>query len=473
MFCSQCGTKIDDDSAFCSQCGRRVTRAPAATPAPAVPPMAKPAIPGVTPAPPATPGSGLTGAPTEIPQAESGATLRGRFRIIKELGRGGMGIVYLAEDQNMAEESPRRRVALKLLPAHLSASQRWVELMRREFDNAARLANPHVVRMWDFDRDEALGAHFLVMEYVEGPSLDRVLAEKQRLSVEETAALADSLCSALEEAREHKVLHRDIKPANVMVPLDGGLAGAKLADFGVARLVRTEVTRTTGQSHSGTLMYNSPEQFRGRPMDHRSDIYSVGAVLWECLAGQSLISPDGDVGWQLVNEKAEPAPDAPEWLNEILLKCLAKKADERFADAAELRAAFAKGGSGAPRPAAAAVESHPQELRPPSRDLPAPEVEKPKLAVPQAILVEEPKQPEQPKVAKTVPTEKPAVAVARKCPGCGAKLGAGDTFCTGCGKGLAAARRCAACGQFADPDDEFCMRCGKEIETQPPAGGAS
>ena len=319
MFCAECGTQVPDGAKFCFSCGKPMTgSAPDSL-------DVGDTVEGDTFPP-------LTGATTLPPEVKDGAVLRGKYDIQRELGRGGMGVVYLAHDLDLPSSSPRHAVAVKMLPPALSRNERWMKRLVAEFDAAAQLRGRHIVLVHSFSVDDQTGAPFIVMEYVEGTSLDKVLDTRGRLDEEETLQLAEAVAKGLGEAHERGLVHRDFKPGNVLVPFEGGLASAKVADFGLARMVQSGVTRLTGRgAPSGTLLYNSPEQHRGsRRLDARSDLYSFAATVYECLAGEPLVNPEGDIGWQITQEPPESIEDISPPLFAALTKALAKDKEERF-----------------------------------------------------------------------------------------------------------------------------------------------
>ena len=182
-----------------------------------------------------------------------GLVLSTRYEIIREIGRGGMGIVGLARDKELEQD-----VAVKLLPPEVSADERAIRGLKQEAKLAIQLTHPNIVRLHNFEEDGPL--KFIVMEYVRGRSLDKILAVKQKLSVDELLKYAGGICAGLQYAHDHGVLHRDVKPANILITSDGT---PKLTDFGIAREMRDSYTRITGgpleEGISGTPAYMSPE----------------------------------------------------------------------------------------------------------------------------------------------------------------------------------------------------------------------
>lgn len=268
-----------------------------------------------------------------------------RYRVMEKLGEGGMGAVFLAQDEEL-----HTLVALKVLPGLLASDRRSIELLREEARLAMTLSHPNVMRLHNFEsRGEC---KFLVMEYVSGPTIDDVIANQGRLTPEEAVGVITQVCRGLSYAHTQRVVHRDIKPANVMLafpqnrpydpkrPLGGQMHfTAKLCDFGIARQMRDSLSRVSKQESSGTLLYMSPEQLRGDRLDSRTDIYSVGATLYELLAGSPPFS-SGGIQFQILSKEPEPVEGAPPWLNQVLRKCLAKERSGRFGSADELAEAL-------------------------------------------------------------------------------------------------------------------------------------
>jgi eukaryotic-like serine/threonine-protein kinase len=198
----------------------------------------------------------------------------GRYRVIKRLGSGGMADVYSAEDQQLG-----RRVALKLLYHRLAEDEQFVERFRREASSAAGLQHPSIVSI--FDRGEWDGTYYIAMEYVEGRTLKDIIRERGPAPPEAAVDVVLQILRAARFAHQRGVVHRDIKPQNVLVDGEGRI---KVADFGIARAGASDMTETG--SVMGTAQYLSPEQAQGRPVDARSDLYSIGIVLYEMITGR-------------------------------------------------------------------------------------------------------------------------------------------------------------------------------------------
>ncbi|MBP5320672.1 MAG: serine/threonine protein kinase, partial [Kiritimatiellae bacterium] len=228
-----------------------------------------------------------------------GTLLAGRYRAERQLGQGGMGTVWLAEDTQL----DNRQVAVKMLPAILIANKRAYNQLKAEALVALKLVHANIVQLRAFEENG--GNPFLVMDYIEGGTLDDYLADKGTLTEAETVALLAPIAAALDHAHAKGVVHRDVKPANVMIAKDGT---PFILDFGIAREMQETLTRVTGQSSSGTLTYMSPEQLRGKKSAAAQDVYSFAAMVYECLTGEPPFCR-GQIEHQILNEEPEPLPD--------------------------------------------------------------------------------------------------------------------------------------------------------------------
>ncbi|MGA7306918.1 MAG: serine/threonine-protein kinase, partial [Rhodothermales bacterium] len=252
------------------------------------------------------------------------------YNILSELGRGGMGVVYKAADTKLD-----RTVALKILPAHALASEDDRARFYREARAAAALHHPNIGTIFEIDEHD--GQPFIAMEYVDGQGLDERIRERP-LRLTEAVAIAIQIAEALKAAHAKNIVHRDIKSANVM--LTGG-GDAKVLDFGLAKTAASTKLTQMG-STLGTVAYMSPQQARGEDVDHRSDLWSLGAVLYEMIAGKLPFPGDFEqaVVYSILNEEPQPltavrtgVPMGLEW---IVSKLLAKNPEERYQSATEL-----------------------------------------------------------------------------------------------------------------------------------------
>lgn len=280
----------------------------------------------------------------------------GRYQLDALIASGGMAEVWSARDALLDRE-----VAVKLPLEPLRGRGEFTERFRREAVAAARLNHPRVVRVYDTGTDPDRGS-FIVMELVEGPSLKTVMASG-RLMPERAVELAAEVAQALDFAHRAGVVHRDIKPANVLVAADG----AKVADFGIAKASERPSDMTETGVTLGTARYLSPEQVEGKPTDARTDVYSLGVVLYEMLCGQAPFDADTDLALALkhVTSQATRPSDCssgvPDWLDSVVMTAIAKDPSDRFATAGDFRAALlSEGHDGAvpgparqPAPAAA------------------------------------------------------------------------------------------------------------------------
>jgi len=290
----------------------------------------------------------------------------GRYEIIEELGRGAMGVVYRARDTEIG-----RVVALKvILTANASAQDlhKYKQRFKREAQAAGRLSHPGIVTIHDIAEDES-GQPYIVMEFVEGRPLNLLLGPTARLPLELLLDIGIQVAQALDFAHRNGVVHRDIKPPNILVTPDGH---AKIADFGIARMEGTELTQE-GTS-LGTPSYMSPEQFRGGNIDGRSDIFSLGAVLYWMFTGQKPFPGDTVTitSFQIAFENpvlpSLAKTDLPKELDDILTRCLAKNPESRYATCADLAADLEAVQSGRSLPVRSAAKQESTEAFPlPSR----------------------------------------------------------------------------------------------------------
>ena len=326
MKCPKCQTDNPSESKFCMECATLLK-----------PSEKFPAPPTIT---------------LKMPLAvlAKGTVFAGKYKIIEELGRGGMGIVYKAEDTKL-----KRIVALKFLPEELSKDRHALERFEREAQAASALNHPSICVIHDID--EADGKHFITMEYVAGRTLDHLIGRKG-LKLLEALAYSVQITDALAKAHAAGIIHRDLKPSNIVVTEDGLV---KVLDFGLAKLTETAepgeegVTATTLPSECprteegvivGTVAYMSPEQAEGRKVDARSDIFSFGSVFYEMLTGQHAFCGESKISTlsAILHKDPKPASEVtaavPTEVERILDRCLRKDAQRRWQTMSDLKIAL-------------------------------------------------------------------------------------------------------------------------------------
>ena len=271
----------------------------------------------------------------DVPTAPSGLLpSHSRYRIIERVGGGGMGVVYRARDERLD-----RDIALKFLSPHLSADEVAKRRFLVEARAAAAIEHPNICTVHEIG-DTADGQLYIVMACYDGETLDRRIA-RGPLSLDEALRIAGEMARGLGKAHDRGIVHRDVKPANVMITADGLV---KILDFGIAKLTDVGTTQTVGAI--GTVAYMSPEQAFGETVDHRTDIWSLGVVLYEMLTGVRPFRGPGEQAVLVAALTAEPEPvhalrpDIPETVDAVVQRAMAKRAPDRFANASELLSAL-------------------------------------------------------------------------------------------------------------------------------------
>ena len=274
---------------------------------------------------------------TSVRRLELGTLFAGRYEVLQELGKGGMGEVYRVKDKKLDEE-----MALKILKPAIAADKEMIERFKNELKLARKIAHRNVCKMYDLNEEE--DTPYITMEYVKGEDLKSFIKRNGKLTEEQTIAIAKQVCKGLAEAHELGIIHRDLKPQNIMIDKK---SHAKVTDFGIARSVESPGVTQTG-TMIGTPDYISPEQAEGREADQRSDIYSMGVVLFEMVTGQVPFVGDTALSVAMKHKLEEPSnPRAlndlvSEDLSRVILWCLKKDKMSRCQAAGELLSELTK-----------------------------------------------------------------------------------------------------------------------------------
>jgi serine/threonine protein kinase/Tfp pilus assembly protein PilF len=281
----------------------------------------------------------------ETPSEEltRGTMFAGRYEIIEELGKGGMGRVYRVEDTELKQE-----IALKLIKPEISAVKKTIERFRNELKVARNIRHKNVCGMYDLGEKE--GAYFITMEYIHGEDLKNLIRKMGQLSAGQAITIAKQVCDGLGEAHRLGVVHRDLKPQNIMIDTDGD---ARIMDFGIARSLEAKGITGAGVM-IGTPEYMSPEQVEGKEVDQRSDIYSLGVILYEMVTGR--VPFEGDTPFTIGMKHKGELPQNPKELNtqisndlsRVILRCLEKDKEKRYQSAGDVRSELANIEKGIP-----------------------------------------------------------------------------------------------------------------------------
>lgn len=309
MKCPKCGFDNAPGLVYCGRCGARLETSK-----------------GIAPS------STMT---IEYPQKilAKGSLLAGRFEVQEKIGTGGMGTVYKVIDRKINEE-----MAIKILNPEFAPEEEVIERFKNELKLARRISHKNVCRLYDLH--EEAGTLFITMEYIPGENLDILIRREGRLSAEEASGLAGQIVEGLARAHELGVIHRDLKPRNIMVDPQGNV---RILDFGIARHLGGPELTVAGAA-VGTPYYMSPEQALGESVDHRTDIYSLGAILFEMVTGRPPFEGESGLAVALKHKSELPRrprelnPEVPENLDRLIIKCLAKKREDRYQSAEELLA---------------------------------------------------------------------------------------------------------------------------------------
>lgn len=260
-----------------------------------------------------------------------GKQLGGRYEILDRVGGGGMAIVYKALDILL-----HRHVAVKILRLQYVHDEEFIERFRREAQAAASLSHSNIVSIYDVGQEEEI--HYIVMEYIEGTTLNDLIKDKAPLQVEEAIRIASQICEALEHAHHNQIIHRDIKPHNILIGKNGRV---KVTDFGIARAVTSSTITQTG-SVMGSVHYFSPEHAKGTFTGEQSDLYSLGIVMYQMLTGKLPFIGESPISVALkhLQENVEDPrlvnPLIPQSVENVILRAVRKDPSDRYSSASQM-----------------------------------------------------------------------------------------------------------------------------------------
>ncbi len=280
---------------------------------------------------------------TPVEELTTGSTFASRYQIIEELGKGGMGRVYKALDTKLNE-----KIALKLIRPEIASDKNNIERFNNELKFARRISHRNVGRMYHLEEEK--GIHFITMEYISGQDLKGLIRQTGQLTVGKAISIAKQICDGLSEAHSLGVVHRDLKPNNIMIDKEGT---ARIMDFGIARSLKAKSLTGPGVM-IGTPEYMSPEQVEGKEIDQRSDIYSLGIILYEMTTGRTPF--EGDTPFTIGVKHKSEIPKDPRELNSqipgdlslVILRCLEKEKENRYRSTGELKSELEKLEQGLP-----------------------------------------------------------------------------------------------------------------------------